>query len=142
MRRLGGKGQLELWGPGASGPHLAGCQEPPGSGSCLESRTRPCSTSQLLPTRNRNIAARGGSWCTRLLPRPPWQQLVKLPACQKTKQLLKYSHYVPSFEPPPAARIEDMRRSIGVTTSTSGADELTLTELIGEGAWRRSAAQR
>ncbi|KIZ04181.1 hypothetical protein MNEG_3785, partial [Monoraphidium neglectum] len=33
------------------------------------------------------------------------------------------------------ARIEDMRRSIGVATSTSGADELQLAELVGEGTF-------
>ncbi len=41
------------------------------------------------------------------------------------------------LHPPPhrAARIEELRRSMGVAATTSGADELQLVDLIGEGSF-------
>jgi hypothetical protein len=44
-------------------------------------------------------------------------------------------HPPPSPPSPPPARIEDMRRSIGVGPAAGGPDELQLTEQIGEGTF-------
>jgi hypothetical protein len=53
-------------------------------------------------------------------------QIVQLPLATPTR---------PSYPSPPPARIEDMRRSIGVASASAAGDQLQLLEVLGEGAF-------